>query len=85
MGIVGTDTDCSPWDMGGIADPVENVCWVTPKGLASSPVLKSKLSINSRGLGDFEGLSHRGAILEATRALKSVKSAIFTNLCGYCS
>ena len=26
-------------------------------------------------------LNHRGAILEATRALKSVKSAIFTNLC----
>ena len=26
-------------------------------------------------------LDHRGAILEATRALKSVKSAIFTNLC----
>ena len=34
-GIVGTETDSSPWDMGVIADPGEYVCWVTPKGLAT--------------------------------------------------
>ena len=60
---MGTETDCSPWDMGVIADPGENVCWITPKGLASSPVLKSKLSINSRRLGDFEGLSTNFEVL----------------------